>query len=311
MQNSQLSILVVDDAKFSSALIGRALSQAGYQDIRYASNAEEALRELRQRPAGILLADWLMPGIDGLELTSRVRQQDALADHYTYIMLLTGREGDSDLGEAFARGVDDFISKARLHEQLIPRVMAGDRLCHTLQRLLQENRQLAEGKGAEQALLDPLTGLGNSHCLHARLAEQLQTLDQQGGAFCLVLIEAPELASRGAPHHRELLAGVARRLQHLVRPQDVLARPDESRFALVAGLEQLEDAALNSFRRLAERLNGEPFATCSGPLRLQARLALLGVDRRALPQTPEQLLEQAGQLLTQGGEQTVRIRQLG
>ena len=74
MPNPHLSILVVDDAKFSSAMIGRALSQAGYQDVRFASSASEALQLLEQRPASVLLVDWLMPEIDGLELTARVRQ---------------------------------------------------------------------------------------------------------------------------------------------------------------------------------------------------------------------------------------------
>lgn len=60
MPNPDLSILVVDDAKFSSAMIGRALSQAGYQDIRFASSASEALQQLEQRPVSVLLADWLM-----------------------------------------------------------------------------------------------------------------------------------------------------------------------------------------------------------------------------------------------------------
>ena len=76
MPNPHLSILVVDDAKFSSAMIGRALSQAGYLDVRFASSASEALQLLEQRPASVLLADWLMPEIDGLELTARVRQLD-------------------------------------------------------------------------------------------------------------------------------------------------------------------------------------------------------------------------------------------
>ena len=88
MPNPDLSILVVDDAKFSSAMIGRALSQAGYQDIRFASSASEALQQLEQRPVSVLLADWLMPEMDGLELTARVRQLDESINHYTYIVLL-------------------------------------------------------------------------------------------------------------------------------------------------------------------------------------------------------------------------------
>ena len=318
MPNPHVSILVVDDTKFSSALIGRALSQAGYHDMRFASSAGEALRQLEERPAGILLADWLMPEMDGLELTARVRQQDEMSDHYTYIMLLTGREGESDLGEAFARGVDDFISKAKIHEQLVPRVLAGDRLCNTLQRLLQENRQLTQSVTSleQRSLVDPLTGLGNARCLHLNLANCLRELESRGGAFCFLLIGVPQLpellARSGEAQHRELLAAIARRLQQLVRPLDVLVRLDDGHFALIALLDRLDEAAVNSFRRLADGLNRQAFKTRDGFVELRADIALLGVDARALPQTPEQLLEQAVQLLAQSGPTgEMRIRQLG
>ena len=125
MPTNHLSILVVDDAKFSSAMIGRALSQAGYQNVRFASSASEALQLLEREPVSVLLADWLMPEMDGLELTARVRQLDESGDHYTYIMLLTGKEGDNALAEAFDRGVDDFVSKTAMSEQLVPRVLAA------------------------------------------------------------------------------------------------------------------------------------------------------------------------------------------
>ncbi|HLT05774.1 MAG TPA: response regulator [Pseudomonas sp.] len=317
MQNPHLSILVVDDTKFSSALIGRALSQAGYHDVRFADSAGEALRQLAQRPAGILLADWLMPEVDGLELTARVRRQDEHTDHYTYIMLLTGREGESDLGEAFTRGVDDFISKARIHDQLIPRVLAGDRLSQTLQRLLRENRQLSLGLGAGETspLIDPLTGLGNGQGLRHKLAECLRTLESGDSAFCLLLIGLPQLpqvlAQRGEAAHRELLGGVARHLQQLVRPRDVLTRLDDGHFALIALLERLEDSAVLSFTRLADSLNRQPFGSGDGQLKLHADIALLGVDTRSLPQTPEHLIEQARDLLAEGGEGAMRVRQLG
>ncbi|WP_164171850.1 response regulator, partial [Stenotrophomonas maltophilia] len=72
-----------------------------YQDIRFASSASEALQQLEQRPVSVLLADWLMPEMDGLELTARVRQLDESINHYTYIVLLTGKEGENVLGEAF------------------------------------------------------------------------------------------------------------------------------------------------------------------------------------------------------------------
>ena len=111
MPNLDLPILVVDDAKFSSMVVGRTLRNAGYRDIRIANNAPAALKLMEQRPVSVLIADWLMPEMDGLQLTDQVRQQDEQNNHYTYVILLTARESVEALSEAFDRGVDDFIYK--------------------------------------------------------------------------------------------------------------------------------------------------------------------------------------------------------
>ncbi len=303
MPNPHLSILVVDDAKFSSAMIGRALNQAGYQDVRFASSALEALAALEQRPASVLLADWLMPQIDGLELTGRVRQLDEMADHYTYVILLTGREGENVLAEAFDRGVDDFISKAAMNEQLLPRVYAADRLCNTLQRLLQENRLLTENIASleQRNLVDPLTGLGNSRYLRQKLQDSLRQVESRGGALCYLLIglqEAGELHRRyGNGFYNELLHGVARRLQQLVRPLDVLVRLDDTHFALITLLEDLHECSPSSFKRLHEGLNLKAFKTSEGFIGLRAGICLVGLDAKALPVDPQSLIDQAAKLL--------------
>ncbi|WP_439859563.1 response regulator [Pseudomonas sp. MBLB4136] len=303
MPNPHLSILVVDDAKFSSAMIGRALSQAGYQDLRFANSAAEAIRLQEQRPASVLLADWLMPEMDGLELTGRVRQLDEMTDHYTYIMLLTGKEGENVLGEAFDRGVDDFISKSAMSEQLVPRVFAADRLCNTLQRLLQENRLLTQNVSSleERNLVDPLTGLGNPRYLRQKLQDSLRQVESRGGALCYLLIglqEAGELQQRhGEGFYSELLHGVARRLQQLVRPLDVLARLDDNHFALLTLPANLQECSPSSFRRLHEGINLKAFKTSEGFITLKAGISLVGLDAKNLPIDPDGVIEQAAQLL--------------
>lgn len=305
MPNPHLSILVVDDAKFSSAMIGRALSQAGYQDVRFASSAAEALQLLEQRPASVLLADWLMPEIDGLELTARVRQLDETADHYTYVILLTGKEGENVLGEAFDRGVDDFISKAAMNEQLVPRVYAADRLCNTLQRLLQENRLLTQNIASleRRNLVDPLTGLGNPRYLRQKLADSLRQVESRGGAVCYLLIGLPEAGQLhrkfGERFYNELLHGVARRLQQLVRPLDVLTRLDDNHFGLITLLEDLHECSPSSFKRLHEGLNLKAFKTSEGFVTLKAGISLVGLDAKALPIDPEQLIRHAEGLLAE------------
>ena len=76
MSDSELDILVVDDARFSAAVVNRTLATAGYTRIRHAHSAQDALGQLTEQPADLVVADWLMPGMDGLELTRRIRQND-------------------------------------------------------------------------------------------------------------------------------------------------------------------------------------------------------------------------------------------
>jgi diguanylate cyclase (GGDEF)-like protein len=303
MPNPHLSILVVDDAKFSSAMIGRALSQAGYQDLRFASSAAEAIKLLEQRPASVLLADWLMPEMDGLELTVQVRQFDEMAHHYTYVILLTGKEGENVLGEAFDSGVDDFISKAEMNEQLVPRVLAADRLCNTLQRLLQENRLLIENIASleQRNLIDPLTGLGNNRYLQQKMLDSLREVESRGGALCYLLIGLKDVhelhQQHGDTFYNELLTGVARRLQQLVRPLDVLVRLDESHFGLITLLTDLHECSPSSFKRLHDGINLKAFKTSEGFISLKAGISLIGLDAKGLPCAPERIIQHAEKLL--------------
>ncbi len=299
MPNPLLSILVVDDAKFSSVMIGRALNQAGYTDIRFANSAAEALKLQDERPAGIILADWLMPEMDGLELTARIRQHDEQKDHYTYVILLTGKEGDNALAEAFDRGVDDFISKTAMNEQLVPRVFAADRLYNTLIRLLKEKQLLTRNIISLESRnqIDPLTGLGNLRYLKQMLASNLRQLESRGGTLCYLLIGIENMASLsqqfGRQVHKELLCSAARRLQQLVRPLDVVVRLDGNHFALIALLDEQQEYTPASFKRLYDGLNVKSFKTSEGFINIKTGISMVGLSAKALPATADQLINLA------------------
>ena len=301
MPNPNLSIMVVDDARFSSVLIGRALQQAGYGDIRYAGSASEALAELDRRPADVLLVDWMMPEMDGLELTAQLRQLDEYGEHYTYIILLTGSDGDSLLGEAFERGVDDFVNKASVNEQLVPRVLAAERVCGTLQRLQQEKRLLVHNiTNLEQRnLVDPVTGLGNLRYLRQRLGAALRQLESRGGALCYLLISLEDVERHGEAFARELLHNVGRRLRQMVRPLDVLVHLDGARFAVIAMVDDLRECSPSSFRRLHDGLNIKALKTSEGFLQINAAVAMLSVDSSDCPLRLDELMQQAAVLLAE------------
>ena len=312
MPNPQLSILVVDDAKFSSVMIGRVLSKAGYEDVRFANSAVAALELIEQRPSDVLLADWLMPEMDGLELTAQVRQQDEMSDHYTYIILLTGRDGHEVLSKAFDHGVDDFVGKSVMNEQLVPRIYAADRLCGSLHRLIRENRRLTENVASleQRNLIDPVTGLGNTRYLRQRLGDSLRQIESRGGALCYLLIGLPDMpvlqARYGEQFLQELLRGVARRLQQLVRPLDVLTCLDESHFGLLTLVDDLRGCSPSSFKRLHDGLNLKAFKTSEGFVSIKAGIGLVSLDADTLPVDPLLLIERAAALLP-GAYATGRI----
>ena len=91
MPNLDLPILVVDDAKFSSMVVGRTLRNAGYRDVRIANNAPAALEFIEQRPVSVLIADWLMPEMDGPSMLCELRKRGVK----TRIVFISGYAEDA------------------------------------------------------------------------------------------------------------------------------------------------------------------------------------------------------------------------
>lgn len=305
MPNPQLSVLVVDDTKFSSAVIGHVLSQAGYTDIRFASSAMAALAMHEERAARVMVADWLMPEMDGLQLTTRIRQRDEQTNQYTYVMLLTAREGDKALNEAFDRGVDDFISKSAMSEQLLPRIYAADRITQLINRLLEENQLLGNNNALleQHNMVDSRTALGNRRYFLQRLDDAMQRVETRGG-FCTLLVMGlqnyNDLGDRfGEAVQHELLKGTARRLQQLVRPMDVIARIGSDTFAICAVEDNSDECKPHNFRRLHDDLNLKAFKTSEGYLSLRAGVVLSTQSKSDPKISAEQMLQQVEQHLEQ------------
>ncbi|KAA8985161.1 MULTISPECIES: GGDEF domain-containing response regulator [Gammaproteobacteria] len=291
--NPELPILVVDDARFSSAVVSRTLKQAGYTNLQVVNTAADALETLDRDPISILIADWLMPEMDGLELTDRVRQQDEQTNHYTYIILLTGKESVEALSKAFDRGVDDFIYKSDMTKQLLPRVFAADRLAerhntllHTNQLLMEENRQLEAHN-----VVDPETGLGNARYARQRLQQALDYTESRGGAVGYVLIGirhwGRHCREQPAPVQNELLETLARRMTGLIRPLDALCRIGHDRYAVIAHFPDADHCRPAAFRRLHDGINHKALKTSRGFISVEADATLCIASEREVTPTAD------------------------
>ena len=109
---SQYNVLIVDDDPVVLNLLTHLLEMGNYR-VRSASGGSQALQMVLQDCPDILIADWFMPGLDGLELCRRVRQLHArkALPHYSYILILTIHSSRTSMIEALEAGADDFIQK--------------------------------------------------------------------------------------------------------------------------------------------------------------------------------------------------------
>lgn len=267
LRHEGLALVLVDDARTGRAFFQRALEQAGYDDIRVAEAAEQALELLAERPADVVLADWLMPGMDGLELTRHIRSRDEEQGHYTAVILSTAKEGVDALVDAFRNGVDDFLHKPFDQEELMARVFAAGSHVNAQNMLLETGQTLARGRHvrAESWLTDADTGLGSAAFFDAQLAVHLAEAAQRGGAVCCVLLDVSGAAlDDGAdPAH---LTRIARRIVRAVRPTDAVCRIDARRFGLVMSAPAATGFREAVFWRLEREVAGRPLPTADGRL---------------------------------------------
>jgi DNA-binding response OmpR family regulator len=137
--DSSLEILVIDDDELARALLSDRLSARGFQ-VTQAGDGREALSLTEKRTFGVLLVDWQMPEMDGIELTQQLR---ARGMHDTCVIMLTARDGDVDYEQAYLAGVDDYLSKKVRDVELLSRVHSAF-TTYSLRRQLRETRaQLA------------------------------------------------------------------------------------------------------------------------------------------------------------------------
>ena len=112
--------LVVDDDPDVRTVVSAVLSRSGFV-VSLAASAEEAFDQLRESKVDLLVLDWNLPGMSGIELCERLRREPR--HEHLPILFLTGHSSSQDLVNAFAAGADDFVSKPFRAPELAARVL--------------------------------------------------------------------------------------------------------------------------------------------------------------------------------------------
>ncbi|MFA5907776.1 MAG: response regulator [Vicinamibacterales bacterium] len=120
-----MKILIAEDDATSRLILQATLQKAGHEVVA-AENGLHAWTAWREAPCPVLISDWQMPDLDGLELCRAIRQTGNA--NYTYIILLTAHGGKTNYLEAMTAGADDFLTKPLDIEQLLAKLHVAERI---------------------------------------------------------------------------------------------------------------------------------------------------------------------------------------
>jgi diguanylate cyclase (GGDEF)-like protein len=226
-----MKILIADDDPVSCRLLDRLLVKWGYELIA-AHDGTEAWAVLQAENAPrVALLDWMMPGIDGLEICRRVRARSS--QPYVYIMLLTANDKVGNLVEGLESGADDYLTKPFHPQELRARLRVGLRMLD-LESHLVEARENLRFKASH----DSLTTIWNRGAIIEMLERELSRARRDGSSVGVLLADIDHFKrindTRG--HHLvgdEVLRAVTGRLKGEVRSYDSVGRYGGEEFLIL------------------------------------------------------------------------------
>ncbi|HZZ41422.1 MAG TPA: response regulator [Tepidisphaeraceae bacterium] len=203
-----MKVLIVDDDRLTLTVLRNMLASRGHE-VTTASNGQDAIEILRHGGHRLVLSDWEMPDMDGLDLCRAIRAEKHIG--YTYVILLTSHREADEKVKGLLAGADDFIAKPFNPAELLARVQIGERLLslETRDAALFALAKLAESR-------DPETGSHlervQSYC--REIAERIADTGRCGGHVTpeyvhLIYLTSPlhDVGKVGIPDHVLLKPG--------------------------------------------------------------------------------------------------------
>ncbi len=255
-----IHVLIVDDDVRLLRLVALHLERAGYL-VSVAENGKAGLQLAMQRRPDIVVTDWVMPELSGLEMCQALRRMQS--GHRAYVLLLTAREEEEDrIVDAFAAGIDDYITKPFNARILLARVQAGQRLIE-LQRQVEADKRVRMKQVSDMSLLtrrlraagltDILTELPNRRYAMQRLDQEWSASTSTSRPLSVVMIDIDHFKQINDVHGHaigdKVLQATAAVLRKRTRRGDIVCRWGGEEFVVINVNSDLAGA-----RKCAERL---------------------------------------------------------
>jgi two-component system cell cycle response regulator len=255
-----MKILAAEDNPVFQSMLRSMLTKWGYE-VTLASDGNQAWSALQEEcPPRLAILDWMMPGLDGVEVCRRLRA--ANREPYIYVLLLTARTDSQDLVEGMEAGADDYLTKPFNATELRARLRAGRRIVE-----LQEELMLAREALREQATHDGLTGLLNRSAIMEVLHNEMARSQRGSQPLSILMVDLDhfKLVNDEFGHLAgdAVLREASARMRAVVRRYDSVGRYGGEEFLVVLpGCDSVSAAAQAERLRLA--LSSTPFVFVSG-----------------------------------------------
>jgi len=225
-----VKILIADDSIVSRHLLEATLRRWGYE-VLVACDGAEALDILEREDApSLIILDWMMPGMTGVEVCRRIRQRSS--EPYTYVLLLTSKSQKEDLIEGMEAGADDYVTKPFDQNELQVRLRAGTRLVDLQTQLLKAREELRD-----QATRDSLTRLWNRSSILTELSRELARSERDARPMGVVIVDLDHFKhindTYGHLAGDAVLREAARRMQGSIRQYDSIGRYGGEEFLIL------------------------------------------------------------------------------
>jgi len=272
-----MRILVAEDNVVFQRILETSLHAWGYE-VLIASDGTEAWKILTGPNAPqLVILDWMMPGLSGLELCKKIRQD--MREPYTYVILLTALHGDAELVAGMEAGADDYITKPFKLPELRVRLRAGRRVIELQTDLVQARDALRL-----KASRDPLTGLWNHEEIFRLLDLELFRAERQNTPVAIVLADLDHFKkindSFGHLAGDSVLRIVAQKFQALVRPYDAIGRYGGDEFLFVLpGCDRA--SALGLIERIRANVCAGKLDTSEGQVPVTLSMGLIVYSKQA------------------------------
>jgi diguanylate cyclase (GGDEF)-like protein len=223
-------VLVAEDDAMFRRILQSWLENWGYL-VTIAEDGARAWKILQQEPPPqLLILDWIMPAMNGLELCRKVRERNQIP--YQYILLATAKDAKQDLVRGLEAGADDYLTKPFHKSELQARLRACNRIL-----TLQDDQIRAHEQLRFQATHDPLTGVWNRAAILEALRRELERAARAATATGLLMLDIDHFKSINDTYGHltgdAVLKEVTQRIVKAVRGYDSVGRYGGEEFLIV------------------------------------------------------------------------------